>query len=170
MKRFTKLFSIVAVASLTFVGHASAQIGASATGEANARIITGLSISKTADLEFSEIISNGVGGTVTISTDGDVAYDGVNAYPGSKTPGAATFQVRGESDKHFYAELPKEIEIRNENDEEMVVNGFTIDSEEDYTLDKKGQDVLTIGATLNVKANQDAGFYKGEFRVMVNYN
>ncbi len=170
MKRFTKLFSIVAVASLVFVGHASAQISASATGEANARIITGLSISKTADLEFSEIISNGVGGTVTISTDGDAAFDGVNAYPGSKAPSAATFEVRGEAGKHFYAELPKEINVRNENDEVMVVNGFTITSDEGYNLDKDGQDVLTVGATLNVNANQDAGYYKGEFRVMINYN
>ncbi len=170
MKRFTQFFSIIAVASLVFVGHASAQISASATGEANARIITGLSIEKTADLEFSEIISNGVGGTVTVSTDGDVSYDGVNAYPGSKAPSPAVFEVRGEAGKHFYTELPKEITIRNENDEAMVVNEFNMKSDEEYTLDKDGQDVLTVGATLNVNANQDAGFYKGEFRVMVNYN
>ncbi len=170
MKRLSQLFSIVAAASLLFAGSSFAQINANATGEANARIITGLSIEKAADLEFSEIISNGVGGTVTVATDGNVTYEGVNAYPGSKAPQAAKFEVRGEAGKHFYAELPEEIEVKNDNDETMKVNGFTMKSDEGYSLDKNGQDELTVGATLNVNANQDAGFYKGEFKVTVNYN
>ena len=167
MKRFATLFTIVA---LTFVGQAFSQINASATGEANARIITGLSIAKAADLEFSEIISNGVGGTVTVATDGDVVYNGVDAYPGSKAPQAAAFEVRGEAGKHFVTELPKSITIKNDNDNSMLVNSFTIASQEGYSLDGKGQDVLTVGATLNVNANQEAGYYRGEFTLMVNYN
>ena len=170
MKRYNKLFTLAAIAALVIVGQASAQISASATGEANARIIKGLSMFKTADLEFSEIISNGVGGTVTVEADGNVKYDGVNAYPGSKAPQAAQFDVRGEADKHFATELPTEITIKNDSDESMTVNDFTIASKGGYSLDKNGTDVLSVGATLNVNANQAAGEYKGEFKVVVNYN
>jgi len=134
MKRLTYFFVIAAFAALVFAGTASAQISASATAGASARIIKGISLEKTADLEFSEIISNGTGGTVAMPVDGSGAvYTGVKQYPGSKAPQAAKFDVRGEAGKAFSVELPREISILNSNNASMLVNGFKHSAKNSYT-------------------------------------
>lgn len=168
MKYFSPLSALVVVVAL-FAGTANAQLEISIYGQTNARVVAGIALVKTADLDFSEIVSNGSGGTVTIAAVG-AAYNGVNAYPGSKAPQIARFQVRGQADKHYAAQVPAEIAVRNENGGMMTVNGFTLSSQEGNVLNTQGQDLLTVGATLHVNPDQEAGYYRGEFRVTINYN
>jgi len=170
MKRLTYFFMIAAFAALVFAGTASAQISATATGSASATIIKGISIEKTADLEFSEIISNGTGGTVFLNNTGSVLYNGVKAYPGSKAPQTAKFVVQGEAGKMFNITLPEEFTIKNSADNSMIVNDIHHNPYPGFpSLDSNGTETFTVGAQLNVNANQEAGIYTGEFQVSVNY-
>ena len=166
MKHCCSLVAIVT--ALLYAGQASAQI--ITNGQASARIVSGLSITQTSTLEFNEILSNGSGGSVSISASGATTYDGVNAFPGSKTPQAAQFHVRGEANKHYTAQLPEEIAISNNQNQRLTIHNFSVNSKRGYTLDGYGVDVLTVGATLNVSANQQGGLYQGQFRVTINYN
>ena len=170
MKRLTYFLVIAAFAALVFAGNASAQISASATAGASARIIKGISIEKTADLEFSEIISNGTGGTVFLNNTGSVQYNGVKAYPGAKAPQPAKFVVQGEAGKMFKITLPEEFTIKNSADNSMKVNNIHHNPYPGFSwLDINGTETFTVGAQLNVNANQEVGIYKGEFDVTVNY-
>ncbi len=131
---------------------------------------TAMTIYKTADLRFGDIITNGTGGSVTVSTDGAVSYQGVTGFHGGATPQPAEFQITGEAHCYYFVDIPKNIRVRNEQNRSMKVEDFTMDSQNHNVLDRNGEDVLRIGASLKINPNQDAGHYHGEFRVTANYN
>ena len=148
-----------------------AQVSASATAAAN--IITPIQISKAADLYFGNIVAGTNPGTVTVSHDGIRTKSGGVTLP-TATPGtitAAKFNISGLPSATYSITLPTSTTItKNGGTEQMTIDNFTSDPHETGTITTDGTQILAVGATLNVGANQSAGTYEGSFSVTVAYN
>ncbi len=154
-----------------------AQIGiasASASANANATIITPIAIAQMADLNFGNIVAGTGAGTVTVSpTTGDRSSKGDVILP-TATPGtfnAAEFTVTGLANATYAITLPESINISETGGTTtMTVDNFTSNPSGTGTLAANGKQTLSVGARLNVDADQAAGEYAGEFTVTVAYN
>ncbi len=153
--------------------NAEGPASASATANATATIITPISITNVADLNFGNIVAGTTPGTVTVSHDGiRTKSDGVTlptATPGTIT--AARFNISGLPNATYSITLPSSTTItKNGGTEQMTIDNFTSDPHETGTITTDGTQILAVGGTLSVKANQPAGEYTGTFDVIVAYN
>jgi hypothetical protein len=160
-------FSVVLFA---FTAGAFAQ-SATATATASAVIVSPISITRTADMSFGNIIADTDGGTVVLVPAGTRTLNGLNSpsLPGTVT--AASFTVAGLATATYAITLPATHDISN-GAQTMTVNTFTSNPSGTGVLDAAGSQTLNVGATLNVNANQAAGTYTNAagFAVTVNYN
>jgi hypothetical protein len=146
---------------------------ATQSATANATIITPIAIAHVADLNFGNIVAGTATGTVTVSpTTGDRSSTGYVILP-TATPGtvkAAEFTVKGLANATYAITLPTSITISETGGATMTVNHFTSNPSGTGTLAANGEQTLSVGARLNVDADQAAGEYAGEFTVTVAYN
>ena len=145
---------------------------ASASASAKATIITPIAIDQVADLNFGNIVAGTDAGTVTVDTEGNrTSSTGItlpNATPGDFQ--AAKFTVTGLADATYAITLPDDNTVTISGPgEDMTVTGFTSNPDGTGVL-AGGTQTLSVGATLNVGADQAAGEYAGEFTVTVAYN
>lgn len=149
-----------------------------ATATATAVIISPITIVKTADMSFGDIVADADGGTVTLNPVTSVRTPtGISVITGSAFT-LASFTVAGQGNYTYSVTLPASATIDDgAGGTAMTVNSFT-SSPSGAALridnDTKNQ-VLTVGATLNIGANQTPGTYtsaqgSGAFAVTVNYN
>ncbi|AMR30111.1 hypothetical protein A0256_01100 [Mucilaginibacter sp. PAMC 26640] len=166
-----KLFEsiLLSAAFLLCVDAAFAQ--ATATAIASATIVTPISITKTFDMDFGNIATDGTVGTVVLSPESTRSITGGTTLPATAgTVTAASFDVTG-SDLYTYAiTLPASVTITS------GVNNMTVDTFTSTPLltgaFTAGAQTLTVGATLNIGASQLAGLYTSAtpFTIIVNYN
>jgi len=144
---------------------------ASATATATAVIVSPITITRTADMSFGNIIADVDGGTVVLVPAGTRTLNGLNSpsLPGTVT--AASFNVTGLANATYAITLPASHDISN-GAQTMTVDAFSSTPTTTGTLDAAGTQTLNVGATLNVNANQQAGTYTNAagFTVTVNYN
>lgn len=140
-----------------------------ATGNANARVITAISITKLVDLQFGDIVPGAALGTVRMtpagvrtSTGGTTLGNGTGASP-------ASFQVTGQANATFAIVLPVSVNVSN-GVQTMVVNTWRSTPTSPANLQAAGTRTLSVGATCRVGANQAAGIYTANFNVTVSYN
>ena len=155
--------------SLLVTGAAFAQVGSSATATASAfaKVITPITITKTADLNFGTIIS-GPAGTVTVSPAGLETASGASIVSPNPNVSAAQFNVTGEPSTAYSISLPSSITISN-GAQTMTVDNFTTNPTPSGLLSGLGAQSLQVGARLSVLANQAVGSYSGTFSVTVAY-
>lgn len=150
---------------------AGAQSTANAT--ATATILTSIGITKTVDLNFGNIaVQVSSGGTVILTPAGvRSATGGVTLPANTGTVTAASFSVTGEGSYTYSITLPSSPYTISNGANEMTLTSFTSSPSGTGTL-SGGSQTLTVGATLNVAANQAVGVYTAEtgFSVTVNYN
>ena len=166
---------LIITIGITFSGLCFASSGfaqASATANASATIVTPISISKTADMNFGNVATNGAVGTVVLAPAGTRTPGGGVTLPANVgTVTAASFTVSG-SDSYTYAiTLPASVVITSGSDN-MTVDNFTSTPSVTGTL-TSGTQVINVGATLNLVASQAEGAYTSSiapFTVTVNYN
>lgn len=146
-----------------------AQASASATVESRATVIDPIQIDKTVDLDFGNVISAYNPGTVILSPDGSRVAYGVeisSSIPGNVVPAEA---VVTHGNNNYSITLPQSFSLYHQENpnQTLVIDQFTVDA-----LTGNNSDVLKIGATLNLEANQPAGYYTNEsgFNVTVSYN
>ncbi|MFD1095897.1 DUF4402 domain-containing protein [Salegentibacter chungangensis] len=135
----------------------------SATANANADIVSPISISKTGDLNFGKV-SNNAAGTVVIANDGSAS--GLTQI-GSTTPTAASFEVTAASGFAYTVTTPTSVTLSNGTDN-ITVDTFTDDAGANPSGTGSAQTV-NVGATLNVASGQATGNYTGTFDVSVAY-
>lgn len=147
-------------------GSSTAKVNASAV------VIEPIRINKTVDLGFGNIISSPTPGTVTLSPDGNRIATGVQisaSSPGTVNPGEAEI-LHGKNS--YSLTLPEAVTLVNENnpDQIMVIDQFLVAPQRNATAE--GTDIIKIGATLNLEANQRPGYYTNTagFNVTVAYN
>lgn len=155
---------------LSFVAmSAKSQTSASATVDSRATVIDPIMITKSVDLDFGNIISAYNPGMVILSPDGNRVAYGVqisNTFPGNVTPAEA---IVNHGNNNYSITLPETFTLYNQNNPNqiLIIDEFTVSPEIGEV-----SDILRIGGTLNLEANQPAGFYTNTtgFNVTVSYN
>lgn len=176
--RFTAIgAALVAVILVCGGNNAFAQRNATATANVSAKIVSGISLEKTRDLNFGPVVRTSAGGTATINaTTGAMSYSGVSQGQngGQQT---ASFTVTGEPSYLYTISLPHSATLSEQNGNghgqanghaQMTVTDFTY-SDGAGTLNESGTQSFTVGGTLQVGPNQDTGNYTGSFDVTVEY-
>jgi hypothetical protein len=156
--------------TLLVTGAAFAQVGSSATATASAfaKVITPITITKTADLNFGTIIS-GPAGTVTVSPAGVETASGASIVSPNPNVSAAQFNVTGEPSTAYSISLPTSGITISNGAQTMTVDNFISTPTPNGLLSGLGAQSLQVGARLNVLANQAVGNYSGTFSVTVAY-
>lgn len=168
MKKLRNLILVIAL--ILFNVNLFSQV--TATANASATIITPIAIIKTADMNFGNIAVNASLGTVILTPAGGRSVTGGVTLPASAgTVAAAAFTVSGATDYIFSITLPSGPLTITDGTNNMTVSGFTSTPTPTGTL-TGGSVTLSVGATLNVGADQVAGVYTSDtpFDVTVNYN
>lgn len=177
--RFLRIMSVASCAVM-FLGAtqiASAQASGSASASGKAYIVTAISISSNQDLLFGQIVSDTVGGAVTIGNDGTRTSTEpvLLSQSGSlySTVQQAVFAITGEPGYVYTITLPSSavtLSGTGSTPPTMTVDTFTSNPTSTGTLDATlGTSTLNVGATLHVGANQTPGLYSGTFSVTVAY-
>jgi len=169
--------SILGFGLLVFVFFISLNSPVFAQAKANANvyasIVKPLSITKTSDLHFGNIAVVGNDGKVVLSPAGTRIASGGAVLPSEEGALAvATFKVMGESSFIYNIILPEgDLLITHVNGtDNMIVNNFKSLPALNGQL-TSGMQTISVGATLNVNAHQELGFYEGgSFEVSINYN
>lgn len=174
MKKISFLLAGLCIVAITSQ-KAQAQASASATAQTTATIITPIQITKTADLNFGNIVAGTSTGTVIVSPEGARASSGGVILP-TATPGtitAAQFNVTGLPNATYSIVTPSSFNVTRESgSEKMLVDQIVKTPTSNGTLAADGTQVIKVGATLHVNANQQAGVYKNttDLTVTVAYN
>ena len=142
----------------------------SANATATAVIVSPLTITQTANMSFGNIIADADGGTVVLVPAGTRTLNGLTSPAITGTVTAASFTVAGAAGLAYTITLPTDHTISSGGNN-MLIDTFTSNPSGTGTL-VGGTETLTVGATLNVGANQAAGTYTNAtgFTVSVNYN
>ncbi len=174
MKNILRLSAAVLALSVASAADASAQ--ATATASASATIVTPISISKTADMDFGNVAVHATnGGTVVMAPAGTrTATNGVTLPATAGTVTAASFTVSGQSGYTYAITLPQTASVLEyaSSSNQMTVDTWTSVPAATGTLSSGGTQTLTIGGTLHVAGAQAAGVYTtaSDFAITGNYN
>jgi len=169
MKHLTKTLALTFV-TFAFAANTFAQV--SATAPATATIVSPIAITKTVDLQFGNVAASASAGTVTMDPAGArTAGGGVTLPATTGTVTAASFTVTGTAGYTYAITLPGAATTLANGANTMTVDNFTSTPNATGTL-TAGTSTLTVGARLNVGANQASGLYTSTapFTVTVNYN
>lgn len=134
-----------------------------------ARLILPITLTKNADLGFGQIASGGTSGSVTVTPAGGRSATGGASLGSAAGVGAAQFTVTGDLLATYSITLPGSTTLSSGGNS-MTLNAFASSPSGTGNLGLLGQQTLTVGATLQVGANQPSGTYSGTFSVTVAYN
>ena len=128
-----------------------------------------IEIKKHTDLRFGRYATSLTqGGTVTVHANtGQKTLTGAVTDLGGRTE-RGQFIIAGDRNAAFSIRLPRQITIMS-GKVSMTVNAFTSSPSGSGVLDPNGRGTLFVGATLNLSAKQEGGFYIGKFAVTVEY-
>lgn len=184
--KMMKIYALGVVIILAALGvTASAQGTGTLSAKAAAEIIAPFTITDNSGLAGGTTLNFGrmtisptLSGTCVLSTANVRTLSGGLSEVASTTT-TASFAVSGKPGATYAITLPVSLDIVSTTNpaEKMTVNSFRAlpvsSSTGDAvvgTLDLAGADSFTIGATLNVDANQAEGIYEGTFNVTAAYN
>lgn len=152
-----------------FVMSAKSQTSVSTSVNTRATIIDPITINKTVDLDFGNVISAYSAGSVILSPDGSRVAFGVqisNTLPGNVTPAEA---IINHGNNNYTITLPESFLLYNQENpnQALRIDQFTVAPQKGDVMD-----IIRIGGTLNLEANQLSGFYTNSsgFNVTVSYN
>ncbi|WP_203301136.1 DUF4402 domain-containing protein [Marinobacter sediminum] len=150
----------------------------SATASAN--VIAPIQITKTADLAFGDF-APGLGGTVTVATNGARTATGVILSTGGTTPTAARFDVVGQSNATYSITYSGDTQLTNTTGgggetmlltriSDLTGTGTIAGEVSSGTLGVTGTQSIYLGGSLVVASTQASGSYQGTITVTVEYN
>ena len=146
----------------------------SATAQATATIIKPITISKTIDMNFGNVSVSSVGGTIILAPNSTRSITGGVTLPNFNvgTVTAASFKVTGANNYTYSITVPSTPTVVKHSTDQMSIDTFISDPSLIGTIQSNGEQVINVGATLTVVANQPAGVYISDtpFTVTVNYN
>ncbi len=174
MRKLLFLISLLAVMACA-TQKMNAQVSAAA--ETTAKVVSGLQITKEADLNFGSMFSpKSGGGTVTVDVNNQRAATGVQlATVSGEAITAAQFKVTGSPNATVTITFPYSFSVTNTDGSgsSMLVDAFTYnDVTSPSTLDGSGNLTIKVGATLHVYNYQALGVYKNtsDLTITVAYN
>lgn len=162
--------NLIFLGLLLFTLSGFAQNASSAAINSTATIVEPIEIIKNVDLHFGNVISGLNAGTVVLAPDGSRTAVGVELSPANPGEVSAAEAVVTHGDYSYSITFPDNFRLFNENNPNqfLTIDQFQVAPVEEGT----GSDVLKIGATLNLQANQLPGFYTNAtgFNITVTYN
>jgi hypothetical protein len=166
MKKITLVVSMITLC-VGFSSSALAQVSDAALTSAS--IVTPISIVKDVDMNFGDIaVQGGAVAAIVMDSTGTRSVESGITYPGTALNTAAQFTVQGQANYTYGITLPGTIALTGTTVGSTVSN-FTSNSTGTLT---GGTEIVSVGGTLNLVANQAAGTYTNanELVVTVNYN
>lgn len=156
------------------VQNLNAQNTATETGDAFARIIKIIEITKDQDLHFGDIVPSSTAGSVEVTaaaTASRTPSGGVTLLNQFTTHQSAKFTVKGEGNANYSITLPADnaVPLTLTGSSSMYLTGFSHNAGANPKIDGSGESEVYVGATLEVNADQDPGLYTGTFDVTVDY-
>lgn len=156
---------------------------AQATGHATASLVSPISVTSLADLDFGMVRADRLrGGSVTLPASGGSPRFAGGAHPACgkgpcPVPHPALFAIEGEPGRFYEVWLDESLPIASSTPgaPELAVVRFTVhtlslgDAGRKGRLDRAGQDQMRIGATLVLPAGLFAARYRKMLPVTVNY-
>jgi len=137
----------------------------------DAKVIAPITIENpsSTNLDFGTVARSSVAGSVTISPQGLRTSQNGAAVITSSLFSAAPIIVNGENNAGYNVILPSsDVKLtRTGGAEEMEVSNFTHNAT--MVLSSIGSGSFSVGATLNLDADQVAGDYTGSFSITVAY-
>jgi hypothetical protein len=169
-----KIIFFAAIAMIAFTTNAVAQSSATGTAATDAKVIAPITISKTVDMNFGNLVSTVAGGAIVLPTTGARTGDGTILAGPDGSPTAASFTVGGEADYTYGITLPAgPFDVKNSDTEPatMAVGTFVSSPDATGTL-TSSTETLLVGATITLLANQAPGVYTNDadLAVTVMYN
>lgn len=160
-----------ALAGLTGTAFA-APSSTSLSGSAQASILTPLAIVPIDALSFGQLTRPTAAGTVVLDPSGTITTTGgvvtSTAIAQTATRGPGTFAIVGEAGRLFSIDLPT-VAILRQGTRNMRVSAFRSNWTSGAVFSATRTFALSVGATLNVGANQTTGTYTGTYAVTVTY-
>lgn len=139
-----------------------------------ANIVNPITISETRALHFGTLSVSSAAGTCVLTPAGVRSQTGgVTLTNFTPTAASAAYTVTGSANLNYAITLPSSsvTVTRSGGAETMTVSTYTSNKAGNAgTLNGSATDSFTVGATLNVSANQVAGLYQGNFNITVAYN
>lgn len=147
------------------------QNSATASANANVAIVAAISITRTAHLNFGDVVSGASTGTVVLDASASPTRTatGGTTLGNSTTVSSGIYTVTGEGSSTYSITLPSSPVTLTSGGNNMTIDTFTSSPSGTGQL-SSGTQTLYVGATLNVGANQPTGAYTGTFDVTVTYN
>ena len=156
--------TVVAGATLATIGLSATNANAAtANAAALAKVLSEVTVTRVADLEFGTIVAAPVASTVIINPFGARTCGPGLACTGAVT--AAAFSVSGTAGRIVTVSVPAAITLSNGAD---TMNAVLAASAPGLLLGAGGA-FFTVGGTLNVGANQVDGDYAATFDATVDY-
>ncbi len=150
----------------------AAPSSSTASGSAQAAILTPLTIVALAPLSFGQITRPTAAGTVVMSPSGAITTTGgvltSTAIAQTAPRGPGTFAVVGEAGRAFSVDLPTVVILR-QGTRNMRLSALRSNWTPGTVFSPTRSFALSVGATLNVGANQTVGTYTGTYAVTVTY-
>src|SRR6185369_17010005 len=144
---------VLAAAALTLAANRPAAAQATTSANASATIVTAISLTKTADLDFGNVVASGSAGTVVLTAAGSRSVTGGASLGNTGSTAAAAFTVAGQASATYSVTLPASATITSGGNN-MTVNTFTSSPSGTGTLSGGGSQTLSVGATLQVGVSQ----------------
>lgn len=168
VKSFNALLAFACLCLTLFAFSPTSQ-AATASANVTAKVLIPITVSKSSDLGFGDVYPDITSvGTVAIDASGNRTAGGAAAL-GPTAGAAAQFTVSGESNASYVLSLPiTPITLNSAASDTMLVDNFISDGT--GTLNGAGSQVINVGATLHIGAQQAPGDYTGTFDLTVNYN
>ena len=157
------LISAGALAALAFTTPALA--ANTATANATVNIVSPLSLTKDADLNFGTIVGPFAGEVVHVDTAGARNCGGLTC---SGTFGAAAFTVTGTANQDVVLTIPNSVTLSGSVSGTLNVDMST-DKPADPTLDGTGTASFSVGGKLTIPGGTVDGVYSNTFDVTANY-
>lgn len=151
-------------ATLVAAGMATSGYAASATGTASVKILTAVTVTKTADLSFGKVVPGTAAATVAIAEAGTRTCGTGLSCSGTVT--AAAFQVTGTTGETVTVAIDVPTVSLTSGTNSMSVSLSTTTTS---IVLAAGTNAFKVAGTLSVGASQAAGSYTGNFSVSVNY-
>ena len=141
------------------------QTSGGTSGDASITLVEITEVTKLTDLFFGNIIPQG-SGSVIINTSGNRSTTG-NVSVFGNVFSAARFEIIGGAGQSFsISNLPASITLKSPLNHTMTVSGFGVHPGS-VQLGNDGKITVTVGATLQVNANQASGMYTNDTDLII---